>query len=63
MFRFGTWVHELVVALSVLGTQLDLMVSEGFSNQNDSMILVRLMVGTAGLSLDCTSWLGCASVV
>lgn len=38
MCGFGTGVHELVVALTVLGTQLDLMVSEGFSNQNNSMI-------------------------
>lgn len=38
--RCGTWNHGLVVALTVLGERLDLMILEGFFNLNDSIILL-----------------------
>lgn len=39
MCRCGTWRDGLVVSLAVPGQQFDLMFLEGFSKQNDSMIL------------------------
>lgn len=37
--RCGTWGYGLLVALAVLGEQLDARVSEGFSNPKYSMII------------------------
>lgn len=34
--RCGTWGHSLAVNLAVLGLWMDLMISEGFYNPNNS---------------------------